>query len=460
VNGLDASIQKLRSEGVPDLAIDVFRHYYARLLAGERGMLPERELEPVEELPDFADLPSDDPVTGDALDRAVVLKLNGGLGTSMGLMRAKSLLEVKDDLSFLDIIVRQTLELRRRSRARLPLVLMNSFATHEESLVALERYPEITSDVPLAFVQNKFPRVRADDLHPVSWPADPSLEWAPPGHGDLYTAISASGMLEALIEHGYRYVFVSNSDNLGATLEPAILAWLARNRIPFLMEAADRTPADRKGGHLARLRGDGLVLRESAQTPEEDMAAFQDIRRHRFFNTNNLWLDLRALAEVLENRDGMLLLPMIVNRKHVDPSDPSTPEVIQLESAMGAAIEVFDGARALRVPRRRFSPVKTTDDLLATRSDAYILTEDARVELAPSRGWRPPIVELDSRFYRLLADFEPRFPSGAPSLVACDRLRVVGDVRFGRDVVVRGSVTIEHAGPGQLQIADGTVLAA
>ena len=123
---------------------------------------------------------------------------------------------------------------------------------------------------------------------------------------------------------------------------------------------------------------------------------------------------------------------MIVNRKPVDPSDPSTPEVIQLESAMGAAIGVFEGARALRVPRRRFAPVKTTDDLLAVRSDAYVLIEEAYVELARRRAGRPPVVELDPRFYKLLPDFEARFPAGPPSLVACERLRVVGDVRFGR----------------------------
>jgi UTP--glucose-1-phosphate uridylyltransferase len=265
-------------------------------------------------------------------------------------------------------------------------------------------------------------------------------------------------MLETLLEHGYRYAFVSNSDNTGATLDPLILAWFAREKIPFLMEVTDRTEADRKGGHLARRRGDGLVLRERAQTPEQDMPAFEDVRRHRYFNTNNLWLDLRALARVLAQSTGVLGLPLIVNRKPVDPSDPSTPQVLQLESAMGAAIAVFDGAQALRVPRRRFAPVKTTDDLLAVRSDAYVLTEDSHLQLATSRGDRPPVVELDPRFYKLLADFDARFPAGAPSLVACERLKILGDVRFGRDIAICGSVAILHAGGRQLQIEDGVVL--
>jgi UTP--glucose-1-phosphate uridylyltransferase len=458
VDGLTASVEKMRQAGVPDAAIEAFRRYYQRLLEGDAGVLPESELEPVEQLPDAEELPEDPSGTAEALEHALVLKLNGGLGTSMGMTRAKSLLEVKNGLSFLDIIARQVLALRGRFHARLPLVLMNSFHTREDSLAALERYPELAADVPLDFVQNKVPKIRADDLQPVSWPADPELEWAPPGHGDLYTALVTSGMLENLLDRGYRHAFVSNSDNLGAVLEPRILAWLAREQIPFLMEVTDRTEADRKGGHIARRRGNGLVLREIAQTPEEDLGAFQDIRRHRFFNTNNLWVDLRALADLFEQGEGVLELPMIVNRKTVDPSDPSTPEVIQLETAMGAAMDLFDGAQAVRVPRRRFAPVKTTNDLLVVRSDAYVLTEEAHVELARERGDRPPLVDLDPRFYKLLHDFEPRFPAGPPSLVACQRLTVVGDVAFGRGVVIRGSVRIEHDDGEQLRIEDGSVL--
>src|SRR3712207_3283810 len=122
----------------------------------------------------------------------------------------------------------------------------------------------------------------------------------------------ASGKLEDLLGRGIRWAFVSNIDNLGATLDPRILAWIAREQPPFLMEACDRTGADRKGGHLAR-RADGrLVLRASAQTADEDTEAFQDVSRHRYFNTNNLWVDLRALQATLDERGGVLGLPMMV----------------------------------------------------------------------------------------------------------------------------------------------------
>jgi UTP--glucose-1-phosphate uridylyltransferase len=447
----DAAVEKMRAEGLGDAAVRTFAHHLRKLREGETGTLPESEIEPVRDLPDAEELPDAD----GPLDETVVIKLNGGLGTSMGMTQAKSLLEVKDGRTFLDLIAEQILDLRERSGARIPLVLMNSFATREDSLRALERYPGLSADVPPDFVQNKVPKVRADDLSPVEWPDDPSLEWAPPGHGDLYTALVTSGMLDELLEKGYRWAFVSNSDNLGAVLDPRILAWLAESGAPFLMEVADRTASDRKGGHLARRASDGgLVLREIAQTPDEDVDAFQDVERHRYFNTNTLWVDLQALDRTLGETGGVLDLPMIVNRKTVDPGDKSTTPVIQLETAMGAAIGVFEGAAAIRVPRSRFVPVKTTNDLLSLRSDAYVVGEGRAVHLAPERDGVPPFVDLDSEYYKLVRDFDARFPQGAPSLVACDALHVEGDVTFGRDVVVRGDVTVR----GPASVPDGAVL--
>ena len=450
----------MRAEGVPQVAIDSFAAQLDRLRAGESGMLPEAEIEPVAELPDADELPDDEEGAREALAQTVVIKLNGGLGTSMGMKGPKSLLEVKEGLTFLDITVRQILALRKRMEAALPLVLMNSFATREPSLDALDRYAQLAVEgVEPDFVQSKVPKLRADDLEPVECPDDPALEWAPPGHGDLYPSLLSSGMLDALLDGGYRYAFVANVDNLGAVLEPRILAWFAREQMTFLMEVADRTAADRKGGHLAQRPGGGLVLRETAQTPDDDADAFQDVTRHRYFNTNTLWLDLRALRDVLGARDGVLGLPMIVNRKTVDPGDPDSTAVIQLETAMGAAIDVFDGARAVRVARSRFAPVKTTDDLLALRSDAYVLQDDGIIALAPQRGDAgAPLVELDARHFKLVHDFDARFAAGPPSLVDAERLTVRGDVAFGANVVVRGAVTVEADGDERREIADGTVL--
>jgi UTP--glucose-1-phosphate uridylyltransferase len=450
----DGAASKMRRAGVPEAAIRTFQRQRERVRSGASGLLPDSELEPV------ADVPDATAVRGAAaeapLGRTVIIKLNGGLATSMGLSRPKSLIEAKDGLSFLDIVARQTLALRARHGVPLPLVLMNSFSTSAETRAALERYPDLATGVPLEFMQNREPKLSAGDLEPVKWPQEPRLEWCPPGHGDLYTALGSSGTLEALLAAGYRYAFVSNADNLGAVLDPGILGWVATEQIPFLMEVVVGAEADRKGGHIAR-RSDGrLVLRETAQTPEEDAASFRDFRRWRYYNTNNLWIDLAALAARLEVDGGALDLPVIVNRKTVDPRDPATPEVVQLETAMGSAIGLFDGARAVRVPRTRFAPVKTTDDLLVLRSDAYALTEDWRVEPSPSGRDTPPFVALDPAHHRMLADFEERFASGPPSLVGCDRLVVRGDLRFGAGVVARGTVEISAARPARIE--DGAVI--
>jgi UTP--glucose-1-phosphate uridylyltransferase len=261
-------------------------------------------------------------------------------------------------------------------------------------------------------------------------------------------------MLEELLSRGYEYAFVSNADNLGAVLDERILGWFAAEGLPFVMEVADRTEADRKGGHLAARDG-GLLLREIAQTPDDDVDAFQDVSKHRFFNTNTLWVNLRALNSLLEDRDGVLGLPMIVNRKTVDPGDSDSPAVIQLETAMGAAIDVFDGAAAVRVPRSRFAPVKTTNDLLVVRSDVYGLDDESRVV---AKVDRLPVVDLDSKHFKLLKHFEERFPAGPPSLLQCKRLTVKGDVKFGRDVKVRGTVEVSQSGPGQRVVGDGALL--
>jgi len=454
-DGLRAAEEKMRGAEQPEEAIRAFRSAYERLVGGETGMLRSDELEPAGEVPSFEELPEADAAA--ALEHVAVIKLNGGLATTMGLRSPKSLVEARDGRSFLDVIVGQTLALRERHDVRLPLLLMNSQATREATLEALGRYPELSEGLPRDFMQGMVPKLDAETLEPISWPQDPALEWAPPGHGDVYGALRRSGMLDELLERGFRYAMIANSDNLGATLDPGIAAFVADEEIPFLMEVVIGTEADRKGGHIARRRADGqLVLRETAQTPPEDEESFRDFRRWRYYNTNNLWLDLRVLADTLERRHGVLELPLIVNRKTVDPRDPNSPEVLQLESAMGAAIGTFSGAQILCVPRTRFVPVKTTDDLLVMRSDVYTVTEDLIVEPTPERDGKLPYVELDKRYYRLLDEFEARLPEGPPSLREAERLVVHGDVTFSGGVVVRGAVELQTEEP--LTIPPGEVL--
>jgi UTP--glucose-1-phosphate uridylyltransferase len=447
-----AALEKMRAAGAHPAELAAMSRRLQQLDDPQAGRLPGEALEPLPDLPRLEELPEPGAERArEVLDRLVVVKLNGGLGTSMGLSGPKSLLPVKPGASFLDVLATQVLGLRERFGARLPLLLMNSRSTREPSLEVLRRYEGLRGqDVPLDFLQGREPKLRADDLQPVEWPDDPDLEWCPPGHGDLYTALAATGTLDVLLDAGLRWCFVSNSDNLGALADVRIAAWVADEGVPFAMEAVRGTPADRKGGHLA-LRDGQVVLRETAQVPEGD-PSFGEIDRWRYYNTNNLWVDLQALKELQAADPAAPELPLIVNRKTVDPRDRSSTKVIQLETAMGAAVGSIPGARAVQVPRSRFAPVKTTNDLLVVRSDAYELTPDGRMQ--PTYEGAGPVVTLDDDHYKMVPDFEQRFPAGAPSLRRCGRLEVEGDVTFGAGVVVEGDVRVT----GPRRVADGEIL--
>ncbi len=443
--------------GLPDLAIRKFEIYFRQLLAGVTGSIPESEIGPVRDLCDSETLTQYREAGRSALKQTVVIKLNGGLGTSMGLDRAKVLLPIKNTFTFLDLIVRQILDLRSRSGCPAPVIFMNSLNTHHDTRVHLAGYPQIVSDVPLDFLQHRVPKIDAETLQPVEWPSDPDLEWCPPGHGDIYSALLMTGLLNDLLVRGFRYAFVSNADNLGAVMDPDILGYFVSNGFSFLMEVADRTEADKKGGHLASHRDGCLILREVAQCPPESRPEFEDITRYNYFNTNTIWLDLSRLGQYLDEHAGIVDLPMITNMKTVDPTRPDSRGVIQLETAMGAAISVFRDAMAVRVPRSRFMPVKTCQDLLLLWSDQYLLAPDYTLVRNPMTAVMPRI-SLDPCYYRMIGDLLERFPAGAPSLVACTSLTVEGNVEFGGDVKLRGDVRIINRRQEKGRIPDGSIL--
>jgi UTP--glucose-1-phosphate uridylyltransferase len=456
--GLAEARRRMLQHGESEEAVLAFEHSYAELEqvleTGSGGTIPESTIDPLTDVPSLEDNAPSDEAMSAALRQVAMVKLNGGLGTSMGITGPKSALVVKDGLSFLDVIARQTLALRKQYGVDLPLILMNSFRTRDESLGILGRYPDLELDgLPLDFLQSAEPKLRADDLSPVDWPADSDLEWCPPGHGDVYLSLSTTGLLKALLDKGIRYVFLSNADNLGATCDPRIAAWLVANDVPYVAEVCDRTVNDRKGGHLAVRKSDGqLVLRDSAMVEEQDEDAFQDIGRHRTFHANNLWVDLTVLDSLLRDSaargEAGIGLPILVNRKTVDPSDSSSTDVIQIETAMGGAVGRIEGARAIHVPRTRFRPVKTTNELLLVRSDIFELDDQSAIVSVITHP--DPYVDLDKP-YKLVPGFEKRFPRGAPSLREATSLRVKGDVTFGADVVCIGEVTVEASAPATIE---------
>ena len=437
----EAYLNLMKSENIPDNVIRTFEAYYQMLVSGDTGKITNEMISP----PATSNLVEYNTIanyrTKDTLNQIVVIKLNGGLGTSMGLSKAKSLLPVKGNMTFLDIITRQVLIQRAQSASNVQLLFMNSYNTEGDTISYLEKYPDLMKqEMPISFLQNKYPRIRQDNLLPFE-AQDRSAMWNPPGHGDIFTAITANGLLDRLVESGIRYAFVSNSDNLGATIDSAIPAYMKDNQIPFLMEVCHRTESDRKGGHLGQDTDGKLLLREVAQCPETEIAEFQNIDLYKYFNTNNLWIDLHILKAELNAHDGIILLPLIINPKVVD----DTP-VYQMETAMGAAINLFDNAKALVVPRERFAPVKKTSDLLALWSDAYDLNDQYQIVL--KRGLTScPVVNLDDRFFKDIRQMQDRFRDGIPSLSACTSLDISGDVAFGEDVVLTGKVKISSETP-------------
>lgn len=433
----DAFRTKMTEAGLKPQFIEGWVGLYEKFCSGDTGMIPERSIEPVTELKSLVDLPEGKP---DLLGQTVILKLNGGLGTGMGLEKAKSLLEIKSGDTFLDIIAKQIVKLREKYPVR--FMLMNSFSTEDDTKEFFKKYPTIFEkwEDEVSFLQNMSPKVDAASKAPGVWPSKPSCEWCPPGHGDIYAALVCSGKLDNLLAGGYKYMFVSNSDNLGATMDLRLLDYLAASGAPMLMEVCIRGEDDKKGGHLCKDKGSGkLTLRESAQCPKEDEGAFQDISKHKFFNTNNLWLNLEKLKAAMG--DGVLPLPIIVNEKKMDPASKENPgpKVYQLETAMGAAIASLPGSDAVIVPFDRFAPVKTCNQLFALRSDAYELSPEFTPVLAP--GACKPVVSFDDN-YKMVPDMDAAITNGVPSLKKCSKLKVKGKILFAADVVIEGEASI------------------
>lgn len=452
-DAVQLAVAKMREDQASDELIQAFRRSLEAAIAGASGLIPESTIEPLNSVQNVADLPASEGNQGIA--ETVVVKLNGGLGTTMGITGAKATLGARDQLSFLDFTAHQILAQRSTRGIALPVIFMNSYRTHAATAEVLRGYTDLpTAGLPLFIQQGRVPKLDASTLLPVSAEVE-EHEWCPPGHGELLALLEGTGLRERLLEKGYRFLFVSNSDNLGAISDSRIPDWMAEEGIPVVMEVCRRSASDMKGGHVARDAETGrLLVRDSNMVASGEESLYEDIARHRYFNTNCLWLDLEELSHEVET-SGIPELPVIINRKTLNPADPSSMPVIQLETGMGTIVSAFSRARVVEVPRRKFIPVKTTNDLLVVRSDFFEYD-------SISYEWRPrsdtwPLVDLDKSFYRNLADFEHRFPFGPPGLMDCTQLSVLGDVTFGESVKCIGNVRIV-AKDAKEHIPDNTVL--
>lgn len=392
----------------------------------------------------------------DSLNKLVVVKLNGGLGTSMGCKGPKSLISVRNENTFLDLTVQQIEHLNKTYNADVPLVLMNSFNTDEDTKKILQKYTHHRVKIH-TFNQSRYPRINKESLLPVAndmaMTGENADVWYPPGHGDIYASFYNSGLLEQLIAEGKEYIFVSNIDNLGATVDLYILNHLVSQpngkRCEFIMEVTDKTRADVKGGTLIQYDGK-LRLLEIAQVPKAHVDEFKSVTKFKIFNTNNLWISLSAIKRLQEQN--AMDLEIIVNPKTLDGG----LNVIQLETAVGAAIKCFDNALGINVPRSRFLPVKTTSDLLLVMSNLYSL-EAGSLTMSERREFpTTPHVKLGSSFTKV-QEYVTRFES-IPDMLELDHLTVSGDVTFGKHVSLKGTVIIIANHGDRIDIPAGSML--
>jgi len=401
---------------------------------------------------DYEDLANSEAVG--FLNKLAVLKLNGGLGTSMGCVGPKSVIEVRDGMSFLDLSVRQVEYLNRTYGCNVPFLLMNSFNTDEDTAAIIKKYEGHNVDI-MTFNQSRYPRIYKDSLLPVPKSYDHSTEaWYPPGHGDVFESLYNSGILDKLIEKGVEIIFLSNVDNLGAVVDLRILQHMMESGSEYVMELTNKTKADVKGGTIIDYEGSVRLL-EIAQVPKEHVNEFKSIKKFRYFNTNNIWMNVKAIKRVVE--DNELEMEIIPNGKTIsgDKKGESDISIIQLETAVGAAIRHFRNAHGVNVPRRRFLPVKTCSDLMLVKSDLYTV-KHGQLQMSSARFGDAPLIKLGSDFKKV-SDFQKHIPS-IPKIIELDHLTITGGVYLGRGVTLKGTVIIVATEGSTIDIPPGSIL--
>lgn len=418
-----------------------FIKIFSRYLSN-RKKLNWSKIEPInDKIPIYKNLNETDEIC-DAfnLSKLVVLKLNGGLGTTMGCKGPKSAINVKEDENFLDLVIKQMEELHKNNNICIPLIIMNSFNTQKHTERMLKKYQGVRT-----FNQSEFPRILNSSLMPME--GDNSTY--PPGHGDLFSSIYESGMLNQLIKEGKEILFISNIDNLGATVDKKILNYVIKNKHDFCMEVTNKTRADVKGGTLINYEGK-IKLLELAEVPEDYKSEFNSIRKFKIFNTNSIYINLKILKRKMEN--GGLNLDIIENKKIIKGET-----IIQLETAIGSAIKYFNNPTGIIVPRTRFLPVKSCSDLFLLRSSLFV-EEMGTLTLSKLRGYQTlPLVKLLGEKFQKINSFEKRFKS-TPDLIELDHLTVSGEVIFGKNVILKGTVIIIANKGNVIQIPNGAIL--
>ncbi len=450
-DAIESPLLKMKFENEMDSFFQLFRRYLHDKASGNAVKWQNIQPPNPEQVVDYKSLEQGEEVGKEFLSKLAVLKLNGGLGTSMGCVGPKSVIEVRDGNTFLDLSVRQVEYLNKKYDVDVPFILMNSFNTDDDTQLLIKKYESHRVRI-ITFNQSRYPRIFKDSLLPVPKDYNAKVDsWYPPGHGDLFESIKASGVLERLIQDGKEILFVSNIDNLGAVVDLSILNHMIKSESEYIMELTNKTRADVKGGTIIDYDGSVRLL-EIAQVQKDHIEEFKSIKKFRYFNTNNLWINLKAIKKLVESDE--LALEIIPNVKTISVGS-SDVSVLQLETAVGAAIKYFKGCHGVNVPRSRFLPVKTCSDLLLVKSDLYDIIHGS-LQIDPGRFGPQPLIKLGSH-YKKVSDFQKRIPH-IPKILELDHLTITGNVTLGRDIQLKGTVIIVCTDGQKIDIPNGSVL--
>ncbi|KAG0582020.1 hypothetical protein KC19_3G027000 [Ceratodon purpureus] len=400
------------------------------------------------------------------LHKLIVVKLCGTLGRSLGTTQPKSLVEIHSEQSFVDLAVQQIEVLNVKYNAKVLLVLATSDNTDRAVKQAVKKYSASDVDI-IVFNQTEYPRE--------VWPVTPKLGEDGgylTNNGDLFAAFSFSGKLDELLALGKEYLFISNCDNLGATVDLNMLNNLSENQCDYCMEVTPKNGTDAENGAYVSSEGNIELLEfEEVSRSQNEKSRSGDVK---VVNTNSTWVNLKAVKRLAE----IEALDIYCSSKGAGEGENIT---FQLQTSSGAPlyslqvngeifenlpiegnsdlllVQFFDGSVAVEVPRTRFHPIRDTSDLLLFRSDLYTVREGVVCPNPLRLSDVNPTIELEGLKLRKMQYFTERLKH-IPSLLELSSLRVIGDVWFGSDVILQGKVVIWAKKDERIDIPDGEII--
>ncbi|WMV10962.1 hypothetical protein MTR67_004347 [Solanum verrucosum] len=382
-------------------------------------VLPYERLEPASE---------DATETKQLLDKLVVLKFNGNLGSDMGFSGPKSALEVCNGLTCLDLVVNHIESINSKYGCNIPLLMMNTPSTHDGIMKVLEKHPNKNIHT---FTQSQRQQENIEDMsEPRTLNKSSAQEKLYPSNLlEVFLSLNSSGKLEPLISQGKEYFLLLQSENVAEVVDPKILNHLIKNSIEHCVEVMPTTSG----------------TEETSLPPQEGrIQSFKDL--HCMMNLIFLFFIVRGpkSKEHVKSINTMWMSMSCVER------------LLQRNDLGFTSSKFFDRAFAIDTPWSRYLPVERTSDLLILQSDLYTSVEGTLVRNAARANPKDPSIELGPEFGNV-DDFRSLFKS-IPSIIELDSLKVTGDVWFGTGITLKGKVSIA-ARPGmKIVIPDGMEL--